>query len=191
MQNDPVTLQAVSAFPHDLGDTLVKGISEGDVGDHTPLEVGPWPHTLGTVNDLVRNDKVARLDCLLETTDSREGDDAPDPDGAQSGNVRAGGNLVRGDLVVRAVSAQECDSNGLVVVFALVVQDGDRGGGFTPGSRDRQRGNLGEARELTESGAADDSNWDKPYAICDGQHGSGVKEAERRLLGGFETHAPS
>jgi hypothetical protein len=50
------------------------------------------------------------------------------------------------DLVVGAVAAQERDGNGLVIVLTLVVQDGDGGGGFTPGSRDRQGSNLGEAR---------------------------------------------
>jgi hypothetical protein len=58
-------------------------------------------------------------------------------------------------------------------VLALVVQDGNGGGGFTPGSRDRQRGNLSEARQLTESSATDDSNADRAYAICDCQHDSG------------------
>jgi hypothetical protein len=58
-------------------------------------------------------------------------------------------------------------------VLALVVQDGNGGGGFTPGSRDRQRGNLSEARQLTESSATDDSDADRAYAICDCQHDSG------------------
>lgn len=133
VQNDPVTLQAMSTLAHHLGDALVKGVGKGDVGNHAALEVRPWPHALGTVNDLVWNDEVAWLDCLLETADSREGDDAPHADGAQGGNVWAGRDLVRGELVVRAVAAQECDGDGLVIVLALVVQDGDWRGGLAPG----------------------------------------------------------
>ena len=51
--------------------------------------------------------------------------------------------------MVSAVAAQECDSNGLVIVLALVVQDGDGRGGFTPGSVDGERSNLSESRKLT------------------------------------------
>lgn len=105
MQNNPVTLQAMPTLTHHLRDALVKGVGKGDVGDHAALEVRPRPHALGPVDDLVRHDKVARLDRLLETADGREGDDAAHADGAQGGDVRAGWDLVRGELVVRAVAA--------------------------------------------------------------------------------------
>jgi hypothetical protein len=65
---------------------------------------------------------------------------------------------VRGNLVVGAVTAQERDSNGLVVVLAHVVEDGDRGGRLAPGGRNIQRSNLGESRKLAKASSADDSN---------------------------------
>lgn len=138
VQNDTVTLQAVTALANDLGDTLIKGVAEWNVGDNTTLEVGPWANTLGAVNDLIGDNKVARLDGLLQTANCRESNDAADTNGAQGSNVGASGHLVRGNLVVGAVAAQEGDSNGLVVVLALVVEDGDRGGGLAPGGRDVQ-----------------------------------------------------
>lgn len=179
MQDNTVALQAVSALADNLGDTFIEGVTEGNVSDHPALEVGPRPHTLGAVDDLVGDDKVTGLNFLLETADGGEGDDAADTDGAQSSNIGTSGDLVRGDLVVRAVTAQEGDSNGLVIVPALVVQDGDGGGGFTPGSRDRQGGNLSKARQLTEPSAADDGDGDRAYAICDCQHDSGGEVAGR------------
>lgn len=160
MQDDTVTLQAVSAFADDLGDTLIEGVAEGNVGNHTTLEVGPWPHALSTVNDLVGDDEVAGLDLLLQTADSGESNDATDTDRAQSGDVGTGRNLVGSDLVVSTVAAQESDSDNLVIVLAVVVEDGDGRGGFAPGSRDGQRSNLGESRELTQTSATDNGNWD-------------------------------
>lgn len=158
VQDDTVTFQAVTALTNDLGDTLVEGVTEGNVGNNTTLEVGPWADTLGAVNDLIGDNKVARFDGLLQTADGRESNDAADTNGAQGSNVGASGHLVRGNLVVGAVTAQEGDSNGLVIVLALVVEDGDRGGGLAPGGRDVQRSNLGESRELAKASAADDSN---------------------------------
>lgn len=146
VQDNTVTLQAVTTLADNLGDTLIEGVTEGNVGDNTALEVGPRPDTLGTVNDLVGDDKVTRLDLLLKTADGGEGDDAADTDRAQSGDVGTGRDLVGCDLVVSAVAAQERDGNGLVIVLTLVVQDGDGGGGFAPGSRDGQGSNLAEAR---------------------------------------------
>jgi hypothetical protein len=158
VQDDTVTLQAVSAFANNLGDTLIEGVTEGNVGDNTTLEVGPWANTLGAVNDLIGDNKVTGLDSLLETANSGESNDAADTDGAQSSDVGASGHLVRGNLVVGAVTAEERDGNGLVVVLALVVEDSNRGGRLAPGGGDVQRSNLGESRKLAKTSAADDSN---------------------------------
>lgn len=162
VQDNPISLQTVSTLTHNLGNTLVKGIAEGDVGNNSLLKVGPGANTLGTVDDLVGDDKVAGLDSLLQTADGGEGDDASDTNGAQSSDVGAGGDFMRGDLVVSTVTAQESHGDSLVIVLALVVQDGDRRGGFTPGSVDGQRSHLGETRQLTQSSTANDSNWDRP-----------------------------
>lgn len=134
MENNTISLQAVPTLAHNLGNALIEGVSKGDMSNHTALKVCPRPNALSTVDDLVRDNEVARLDRLLKTANSGEGNDAPNTDRTQGSNVGAGRDLMRGNLVVRAVSAQECDGNGLVVVLALVVQDGDRRGRFTPWS---------------------------------------------------------
>ena len=126
MQNHTVALQAVTAGAHHLSDTLIEGVTEGHMRDYATLKVGPWTHTLGTINDLVGDDKVARLDSLLETANSRESDDATDTDGPQSSNIRAGRDFVRGNLVVETVAAQESDGDDLIIVLAVVVKDSDR-----------------------------------------------------------------
>lgn len=136
----------MSTLTHNLGNTLIKGITEGNVGNNSTLEVSPGPDTLGTVDDLIGDHKVAGLDSLLETADGGEGDDAADTDGAQSSDVGAGGDFMGGDLVVSTVTAQEGHGDSLVIVLALVMQDGDGRGGFTPGSADGQRGHLSETR---------------------------------------------
>lgn len=133
MESHTVTLQTVSTLADNLGDTLIEGVTEGNVRNHAALEVGPWPHTLGTVNDLVRDDKVTGLDSLLQTADSRESNNAADTDGAQSSDVGAGRDLVRSDLVVGAMAAQESNSDNLVIVLAVVVEDGDGGRRLAPG----------------------------------------------------------
>lgn len=161
MQDDTFTLQAVATFAHDLGDALVEGVGEGNMGNHAVLEESPWSHTLGTVDNLVGDNEVAGLNSLLQTADGGESNDTADTDGAQSSDVCAGGNLVRRELVVWAVTAQESNSDNLVIVFAVVVEDGDRGGGLAPGSGDGQGSNLGEPRELAQTSAADDSDWDR------------------------------
>lgn len=165
MQDDTITLEAVSALAHHLGDTLIEGVTEGDVSDNTALEESPRAHALGAVNDLVGDDKVAGLDFLLETTDSRESNNAADTDGAQGGDIGTSGNLMRSDLVVQTVAAQEGDGDNLVVVLTLVVQNGDGRGRNAPGGCDIQRSHLGEAGQLAQTGAADDSDWDGPCQI--------------------------
>lgn len=134
VQDDTVTLQTVPALTDDLGHTLIEGVTERNVSDNAALEVSPWADTLGAVDDLVRDNKVARLNGLLETTDGRKGDDTADTDRTESSDVGTSRNLVRGNLVVETVTAQERDRDGLVVVLALVVQDGNRRGGLAPGS---------------------------------------------------------
>ena len=171
MEHDAVALQTVSALPHDLGDTLIEGVSEGDVGDHAALKVGPWPEALGAVDDLVGDDKVARLDFLLETTNSRESNDAPHTNGAQGSDVRAGRDLMRSELVVQAVAAQEGNGDGLVIVLAVVVQNGDGRRGLAPGRRHGQGGDLGESWKLAQSSAANDGDRHGAWRICDGQQG--------------------
>lgn len=65
--------------------------------------------------------------------------------------------------MVKAVTAQEGDSDILAVSRALVMEDSDRSGGLAPGSRDIQGRNLRETREFPESGTTDDGDPDGLY----------------------------
>lgn len=165
VEGDTLTLETVSTLAHHLGDTLIEGVAEGNVSDNTALEESPWTHTLGAVNNLIGDHEVAGLDLLLQASDGREGNNGGNTDGTEGCDVGASRNLMRGDLVVGTVTAEESNGNSLAVVLALVVQDGDGGGWSAPRGFDGQRGDLAEAGELTQTGASNNSNWDGPCQI--------------------------
>lgn len=164
MQRDTLTLQAVSTLPHNLGNPLIERIRKRNVGNNTLLKESPRTETLGPVNNLVRHNKVPRLDFLLQTTDGREGDDGTDTDGTQGSDVGASGDLMRRQLVVKAMTTEECDRDELAGGGALVVKDGNRRGGVTPRRGNLERGNLGEAGEFTQTGATDHGDADGVYS---------------------------
>lgn len=164
MQCNTIALQAVSTSPHHLGNPLVKGVCKGNVGNHSLLEKCPWTESLGAINDLIRNHKIAGLDFLPQATDGREGDDGTDTDGTQGSDIGAGGNLMGCQLVVQTVTTQKCDCDSLAGALALVVKDGDRRRGVTPRRRDIQRRNLGEARKLSKTSAANYADSDGIYS---------------------------
>lgn len=113
MQAHILALETVSEFPNYLAQIVVKGIREPNMADHALLEESEWPDALGAVNDLVRHDKVPRLDRLLQTAYSGEGNDSADTDGAESRDVGAGGNLMRCEFVVQAMAGEESDRDRL------------------------------------------------------------------------------
>lgn len=161
VQTHAVTLEAVAALAHDLGNTLVEGIGEADVADHAALEEGERADALGAVNDLVGDDEVAGLDLFLEGAYGAEGDDGADTEATESGDVGAGGNLVRSDLVVETMAGDEGNGDGLAVAGGRgVVEDGDGRGGLAPGSVDVEGGNGGEAGKRLEAGTTDHRNGD-------------------------------
>lgn len=82
MQVHILTLEAVTKLPHNSAQFVVEGIGKSHVTNHTLLEEGEGTDALGTVNDLVRHDKVTRLDLLLQTADSGESDDGADTERA-------------------------------------------------------------------------------------------------------------
>lgn len=100
MQRDTIALQAVTALPDNLRNTLVEGVTEANVADHTALEEGEGADALGTVDDLVGHHKVARPHFLLQTSHGAEGNDGAHADAAERGDVGAVGDLVRGELVI-------------------------------------------------------------------------------------------
>lgn len=76
---------------------------------------------------------------------------------------------MRSDLVVRTVPTEESHGDGLVIVLALVVEDGDGGRRSAPWRRDVQRGHLSEAGQLAKTSAANDSNRHRACEIEDRQ----------------------
>lgn len=163
----------MSASPDNLGNTLVKRIPKRDMSDNALFKKGERANPLGPINHLVRDDKVSRLDLFLQTAHRRESDDCADADGAEGGDVCACGHLVRRDLVVLSMAAEESDGDGFVLVG--VVKDSDRGGGRAPGRLDVERGDLVEAGEFAQAGATDDGDGDGVY----GQYGQYTKEMAR------------
>lgn len=165
VEHDAVALHVRGALLHDLSQALIEGVREADVADDATLEEGEGADALGAVDDLVRDDEVHGLDLLLQGADGGEGDDAADADGAQGGDVGAGGHLVRRELVVQAVAGEEGDGH------AGVLEDHDRGGRLAPGRRRVQGGDGRVTLQLAEAGAADDGDVDGAWceamlALC-------------------------
>lgn len=158
MQHDSFSLQAVSASPHHLGNALIEWVTEGNMSNSASLKECKRSDTLGPVNNLVWNNEVARLDVLLQASDCRKGDNGSYANRSQSSNVGASGHLVRSNLMVKTVTAQEGNSNILAIGRALVVKNGNRGGGLAPRSGDVQSRNLCKTRKLPETSTADDGD---------------------------------
>lgn len=108
-------------------------VAEHRVDDNAvTAEEGVLADTLGAVDDLVRDDKVARSNLLAERADGRERDNGLDAEVLESGNVGAGGNLGRGDGVVGTVAR---DEGNLRAVGER--RDGDGRRGLAPGLAER------------------------------------------------------
>lgn len=89
MQSHAVALETVPTLAHDLCQRRVKGICEHDVSDHAAFEEGEGADAFCAVDDLVRHDKVARLDVLAQTADGGEGNNCAHAERAEGGNVGA------------------------------------------------------------------------------------------------------
>ena len=107
MQLHALAREAVSTPAHDPRKRLVERVRERDVADDAVVEEGEGPDPLRAVDDLVRDDEVARLDGFAQRADGAEGDDGPDAEGAQGGDVGPGGDFVRRVLVMQAVAGEE------------------------------------------------------------------------------------
>jgi hypothetical protein len=173
VQAHAIAFQGVAALAHDLRDSLVEGIREADVADHAALEEGEGADALGAVDDLVRDDEVARLDGFLQRADGAEGDDGAHAQAAEGSDVGAGGDLVGRDLVVQAVARQEGNGDGLAAAGG-VVQDGDGRGGSAPGSGRVERGDGGETWEGLQAGATDHGDGDGTCGGVSIEFGVGV-----------------
>lgn len=176
MQPHALTRQTVPTSLDNLRETSVKGIGESNMTYHTALEKGKRPHALGAIDDLIRHNKVPRLDLLLQTADRGKRNDGPDTQTPQGGDVGAIRHLVRRKLVVETMARDEGDGDGLSAAGGGVVEDADGGGGLAPRRVDVQTCDMCEARERLQSGTANDGDWDR---FCRGGVG------KRRRAWGF------
>ena len=119
MHDNTLSLQRVSTLSNNLSDLLIEWVSKANVSNNATLKEGEWSNALGSVDNLVWDDKVAWLDLLLKGTDSRERNDAANTNGAKGGNVGAVWDLVRCNRVVSAVTGKEGNDG------VLVLEDGD------------------------------------------------------------------
>ena len=148
MQRDALSFKRVAAFPHHGGNAFVKWIRERDVADDPVLEEREGSDPLSAVDDRVWHHEVAGLYFFTQRADGREGDDGPHADGAEGGDIGAGGYLVRSELVVEAVAGEEGDGDGLAGAGGGVFEDGDGGCRSAPGCGGVERGDLVEVRQV-------------------------------------------
>lgn len=106
-----------------------KGVAELRVRDDgEAVEEARGAHALRAVDDLRREHEVARADFLAQGPDCREGDDEPDAERLERGDVGARRDRGRRDGVANAVSGDEGD-----VGPPCTLGDGDGRAGFAPG----------------------------------------------------------
>ena len=164
VQHDSVPVETMPTFPHYLADPLIERLRERNMRDDPTLEESKRPDALRTIDNLVRDDEVTWLDLLRKTADGTEGDDGADAEGAERGDVGAGGDLVGREFVVEAVAGEEGDWDGVLRVGGgLVGEDGDGTGRGAPGGGDGEGGGGCEAGEGGEAGAAYDGD---PDGLC-------------------------
>ena len=132
MQNDTLPLQRMATLPYQRRDAFIKRVSKRDVANDSIFKEREWPDPLGAVDDGIRDHKVAGFDFLTETAHSAEGDDGAHADGAEGGDVGAGGYLMRGVLVVDSMPGEEGDWDWFACAGGGMFQDDDWGGGFAP-----------------------------------------------------------
>ncbi len=113
MKPHALAFERVPALSDNLRETLIEGIAEADVTHEASFEKGERSDAFGPIDDLVRQQEVARLDLLLQAAHGREGDYRGYADFAESGDVRATRHLVRSEFVVHAMPTDESDGNGL------------------------------------------------------------------------------
>jgi len=69
VKSHTIPFETVPALLYDFRKFLVERISKHDMADHAFLEEGKWSDSLRSINDLIRNDEISRLDFFLETPD--------------------------------------------------------------------------------------------------------------------------
>jgi hypothetical protein len=107
MQHNTLTLKALATLPHNRSNLLVERVCEWHMVYNAVFEERERADSLGAVNDLIWDDKISRLDFLLQATNGREGDNGSHAERTESGDIGTSGHLVWGILVVQAVTSEE------------------------------------------------------------------------------------
>lgn len=102
-------LNHATLVPNHLLEDCGEGVGKHGMGDQTVLKESRGADTLGAVNDLRGEDKVAGLEFLAEGSDGREGNDGLNTEGLEGGNVGTCGDFGGGQVVATAVTGQECN----------------------------------------------------------------------------------
>lgn len=119
-------LHALLQEAHELVRKRVAELRVRDDGE--AVEEARGAHALRAVDDLRREDEVARPDLLAQGADCREGDDEPDAERLERGDVGARRDRGGRDGVADAVSGDEGD-----MCSSCTLGDGDGRARFAPG----------------------------------------------------------
>lgn len=155
MKDDAIPFQMLSAGLDDFCEVAIEWVGKAHMADDPLLEESKGPDTLGTINDLIRDDEVHGLDLRLQGTNSSEGNNTSHANVTQSGYVGTVRNFMRCKLVVDAMTSQES------YVGAVVGEDGDRGCRRPPRSDGVQSSNGLETFKLAQASTANYGNVDR------------------------------
>jgi hypothetical protein len=151
MQDDTLAFKAMATLPDHIPDILVEGVREGDVQDEAILEEREGTDSFGTIDGLVRDDEITRLDFLGQRTRRRKRNDRSNPQFPQSGDVCSHGDLGRVVLVVDAVASEKRDGDRLARRGRWVFENRDRRRWLAPWRVDVDDRRFGEMLQRVES----------------------------------------
>lgn len=112
MQSNSISAEYRSASYDDSRKSFIKRVCKGNMALDASLKERKRSDPLGAIDDLIRDDKVPRLDVLPQTAHCRKGDDGPDAQGSECGDIRSAWYLVRCDLMMQTMSCQERNVRG-------------------------------------------------------------------------------
>jgi hypothetical protein len=76
MQCNPLSLQRMPTLPHDLRNLFIEWICKADMADHASLKERKRSDSLRSIDYLIWDYEVARLDLFLQRAYGTEGNDA-------------------------------------------------------------------------------------------------------------------
>lgn len=152
MEDNAIAIQVLSARLDDLSKAAIERVGKANMSNNAFLKKGKRSNTLCTINDLVREHKVHRLDLLLQGADGSEGDDTTYTNVPQGGYVGAVRDFMGCKLVVNAMASQEGD------VGSVMGENANGRSWRAPRGYGVQSSNGLEPIELAETGATNHGN---------------------------------